>query len=89
MENKHTVYMLSCSDGTIYTGYTNDLTRRVQMHNEGKGAKYTRGRGPVQAVYVSHFDHKGDALREEHRIKRLTKQQKLALIAVYKEGLNS
>ncbi len=53
MENKeHFFYVLSCKDGSLYAGYTNDLERRVRLHNEGKGAKYTRGRGPVKAYFL-------------------------------------
>ena len=49
--NEHYFYVVSCKDGSLYAGYTNDLKRRIKLHNEGKGAKYTRGRGPVRLVY--------------------------------------
>ncbi len=74
------VYILRCNDGTLYTGSTNDMDRRVCAHNEGKGAKYTRGRGPVTVVYRECCPDKSAALRREAAIKRLTRTQKLALI---------
>ena len=76
----HFVYILRCADGTLYTGWTNDLAKRLQAHNVGRGAKYTRGRGPVQLVYQHSYDTKEEALREEIRIKKLTRLQKEALI---------
>ena len=76
----HFVYILRCADGTLYTGWTNDLAKRLQVHNEGRGAKYTRGRGPVTLVYQHSYDTKEEALREEIRIKKLTRRQKEALI---------
>ena len=71
------VYILRCSDDTFYTGITNDLQKRIATHNKGKGAKYTRGRGPV--VLVKSFDvfSKGEALKLEHHIKGLSKNDKL------------
>lgn len=75
------VYMLRCADGTLYTGYTDDPERRARVHNAGKGAKYTRSRLPVELVYREVFGDKSAALRREREIKRLTRAQKLALIA--------
>lgn len=75
------VYMLRCADGTLYTGYTDDPERRARVHNAGKGAKYTRSRLPVELVYREVFGDKSAALRREWEIKRLTRAQKLALIA--------
>lgn len=75
------VYILACSDGTLYTGYTDNPERRVRVHNAGKGAKYTRSRRPVELVYREAFGDKSAALRREREIKRLTRAQKLALIA--------
>ena len=75
------VYMLRCADGTLYTGYTDDPERRARVHNAGKGAKYTRSRLPVELVYREAFGDKSAALRREREIKRLTRAQKLALIA--------
>ena len=74
------VYLLRCADGTLYTGFTNDLARRLAVHNAGKGAKYTRGRRPVELVYWESFSNKSSALRREYAIKRLPRGQKLALI---------
>jgi putative endonuclease len=74
------VYILECSDGTYYTGYTTDVERRIRTHNKGKGAKYTRGRLPVKLVYSESLDSKSLALRREWYIKRLSRQQKINLI---------
>ncbi|MFC2948812.1 GIY-YIG nuclease family protein [Virgibacillus sediminis] len=79
-EIEHTVYMLKCKDNSLYTGYTNNLKNRLRMHEEGKGAKYTKGRGPFQVVYTDTFTAKEAALREEYRIKQLTRKEKLKLI---------
>jgi putative endonuclease len=72
--------MLRCGDGTLYVGITNDLSRRLAMHEAGRGAKYTRGRGPFRVVRREHFDEKGDALRRELALKRLSRAAKLRLI---------
>ena len=74
------VYLLRCADGTLYTGFTNDLARRLAAHNAGRGAKYTRGRRPVELVYWESFSNKSSALRREYAIKQLTRRQKLTLI---------
>ncbi len=74
------VYILLCSDGTLYTGWTNDLEKRLEAHNSGKGARYTRGRRPVVLVYTEDFEEKGAALRREAAIKKLSRKEKLALI---------
>ena len=74
------IYLLECHDGTLYTGSTNHLQRRLATHQAGKGAKYTRSRLPVRLVYWEQLPSKGDALRRERQIKGLTRQQKLALI---------
>ena len=79
-------YMVECSDGTLYTGYTNDLEKRVQAHNSGKGAKYTRSRLPVRLVYFEEFETKEKAQSREWHIKRLTRAKKLELIAKAKEN---
>ncbi len=80
MANNHYVYMLQCRDHTLYTGYTVDVERRMRMHEAGKGAKYTRGRGPFQLVYVERFKTKSEALKREYEIKTFTRQEKLRLI---------
>lgn len=74
------VYLLRCADGTLYTGFTNDLARRLVAHNAGRGAKYTRGRRPVELVYWESFSNKSSALRRECAIKRLSRAEKLSLI---------
>ena len=77
---QHYVYILECADGTLYTGYTTEPERRLTEHNEGSGAKYTRGRLPVKMVYTAAFETRSEATKEEARIKQLTRAQKLALI---------
>ena len=73
-------YILECADGTLYTGWTNDLDKRLQAHNSGKGAKYTRSRLPVKMVYAESHADKRDAMRREHEIKQLARNEKLTLI---------
>lgn len=75
-----TVYILRCGDGTLYTGCTNDLPRRLEAHRSGRGAKYTRSRPPVELVYREAAADKSAALRREIAIKRLDRRGKLALI---------
>ena len=77
----HYVYVLRCADDTLYTGYTTDVARRVAEHDAGEGAKYTRGRTPVELVHVESFDSKSAAMSREHRIKQLSRGQKEELIA--------
>lgn len=73
-------YILRCADGTLYTGWTNDLDKRLAAHNAGTAAKYTRPRRPVTLVYQEAFPTKEEAMRREWQIKRLTRAEKLALI---------
>lgn len=75
-----TVYILRCGDGTLYTGCTNDLPRRLKAHQSGKGAKYTRSRPPVSLAYQEAAEDKSAALRREIALKRLTRREKLELI---------
>ena len=82
---KNVTYILKCNDNSLYTGWTNDITHRLKMHNEGKGAKYTRGRGPVELVYLEEFDTKQEAMSREAKIKRLTRKEKLLLIETYQQ----
>ena len=78
---KNYIYILECSDKTLYTGYTNDLEKRVKAHNEGKGAKYTKSRLPVKLVYSEAFDDKKEAMSREWYIKhKLTREEKINLI---------
>ena len=76
----HYTYMLKCKDGTFYTGYTNDLEKRVKVHNEGKGAKYTKGRRPVELVYYEVYEDKVTAMRREWEIKQMSRGEKIKLI---------
>lgn len=72
----HYFYVLSCKDGSFYAGYTNNVERRIRAHNEGKGAKYTRGRGPVKLMYTKAYEHKSDALRAEYQFKKWPRKKK-------------
>ena len=74
------VYILRCSDDSLYTGWTNNLEKRVKAHSNGKGAKYTKARLPVELVYFEEFEDKIEAMRREYAIKKLTRKEKLLLI---------
>ena len=76
-----TVYILRCADGTLYTGISNDLERRIAEHEAGHGAKYTKGRGPFQLVYQESCEGRGLASKRENEIKSLDRQAKLAFVA--------
>lgn len=76
----HFVYIVRCSDNSLYTGYTNNIEARINKHNAGKGAKYTKTRRPVVLVYQEMYDTKSEALRREYEIKTFTRQRKLKLI---------
>lgn len=73
-------YIVKCSDETLYTGWTNNLKKRLEAHNSGKGAKYTKNRRPVKLVYFEEYDTKQEAMKREYAIKQLSRQKKLALI---------
>lgn len=73
-------YILKCKDDSLYTGWTVDICQRLKKHNSGKGAKYTRGRTPVELMYLESFSNKVDAQKREYKIKRLTRRQKIDLI---------
>lgn len=81
-------YILRCADGTLYTGWTSDLERRVREHNAGRGAKYTRPRRPVELAYWEKHDDKRAAQRREWEIKQLSRAEKLRLCAQIKESGN-
>ena len=81
MEGKWYVYILQCSDNTLYTGITNNLDRRLKAHNAGTASKYTRVRRPVEMVYREEVETKGDALRRELQIKAMTRKDKQALVS--------
>lgn len=73
-------YIVKCSDGSLYTGWTNNLEKRVKAHNDGNGAKYTKTRRPVELVYYEQFATKEEAMSREYHIKQLTRTQKIKLI---------
>ena len=79
-DDDHYVYVVECADGSLYTGYTTDVERRVAEHNAGEGAKYTRGRTPVEAVYVEAFGTRSAAMAREYEIKQLSRAAKDRLI---------
>lgn len=74
------VYIVKCKDNSFYTGWTTDLQKRIEKHNQGTGAKYTRSRRPVELIYFETFDNKHDALKREYQIKQLSRKQKEELI---------
>lgn len=73
-------YILKCRDGTYYTGWTNNLDQRIKTHNQGKGAKYTRARRPVELAYYEVFSTKEEAMRREAQIKRMARKEKEKLV---------
>ncbi len=81
MEKNFFVYILQTEDNKLYCGYTDDVNKRFEMHKNGTGAKYTRAHKPVKIVYNKKFSTKSDAMKEEYRIKRLSRAKKLELIA--------
>ncbi|QPV61832.1 GIY-YIG nuclease family protein [Halosimplex litoreum] len=81
IDSDHFVYLLRCADDTFYTGYTTDVERRVREHDEGTGAKYTRGRTPVELVHVEGFDSKSAAMSREYEIKDGSRAAKERLVA--------
>ena len=81
MENTWHLYILRCRDGSLYTGITTDVEKRLEAHRSGRGAKYTRGRGPLELVYREECGTHSVALKREIEIKRLTREQKQALIS--------
>ena len=88
---KNYVYIIKCADGTLYTGWTNNLDERILAHNSGTGAKYTRGRLPVKLIYSESFSDKSSAMKRECEIKKMTKAKKEDLIcprSLSKKGYN-
>lgn len=79
MENSWKLYILRCGDGTLYTGITTDVEKRLEAHRSGKGAKYTRGRGPLELVYREECGHHSAALKRELEIKAMPREEKLKL----------
>jgi len=80
-------YILECKDGTYYTGWTNNLDKRLKDHNEGKGAKYTKPRLPVSLIYYEKFQTKEEAMRREYAIKRMSRSEKSKLVCEYRERI--
>ena len=78
-------YILKCNDETLYTGWTNNLDKRLKDHNDGKGAKYTKARRPVELVYYEEFKSKEEAMKREYAIKQLSRKQKEQLLLVEKQ----
>ncbi|MDY6775852.1 MAG: GIY-YIG nuclease family protein [Halobacteria archaeon] len=76
----HYVYVVECSDGSLYTGYTTDTDRRLEEHNSGDGAKYTRGRTPVELVHEEEYGSRSEAMRREHEIKQMSRDEKIDLL---------
>ena len=79
--DKNYTHIVECSDHTLYTGWTNDLEKRIEAHNTGKGAKYTKTRRPVRLVYFETFATKEEAMSREYHIKRMSRQEKIKLIS--------
>ncbi|RSK25469.1 GIY-YIG nuclease family protein [Bacillus sp. HMF5848] len=79
--NNHYFYVLECDDNSYYAGYTNDIEKRIQVHNEGKGAKYTRARRPVNLIFYETFASKSEAMQAEYKFKQLTRLQKEQYVA--------
>ncbi|MDQ0430907.1 putative endonuclease [Planomicrobium stackebrandtii] len=84
--SEHYFYVLECADQSYYAGYTNDLASRLAAHNAGKGAKYTRAKGPSKLIYHECYDTKPAAMKAEYAFKQLTKAQKIRYIAEGKEN---
>ena len=85
-QNQHQgnyTYIVKCSDETLYTGWTNNLKKRLEAHNSGKGAKYTKNRRPVELVYFEEYDTNQEAMKREYAIKQLSRQNNLALIRIH------
>src|SRR5579859_3852633 len=80
MEKEHCVYIVRCVDGTLYTGYTTDIERRIAAHNAGKGARYTRSRRPVELAARWTFASKQEAMQAEYALKGLSRAEKVRLI---------
>ena len=83
------VYIIQCADKTLYTGITNNLTKRLEMHELGKAAKYTKGRGPFRLVYQESYENRSLSTKREAEIKKFTKQNKYKLVESYKSGLEN
>ena len=78
---------MECKDGTYYTGWTNNLDKRLKDHNDGKGAKYTKARLPVSLIYYEEYETKEEAMRREYAIKQMTRSEKSKLISEYRKRI--
>ena len=78
--------MVRCRDGSLYTGWTNDLEKRIQAHNQGMGAKYTKTRRPVELVYYEEYESKIQAMKREYEIKQLPKKKKEEMVSNFSES---
>jgi len=85
--SKYWVYIVQCKDGTYYTGYTNDLERRISQHSSGNGAKFLKRKAPIRLAYAKEYKYFKNALRAERKIKKLTRNQKERLIRNYSETI--
>lgn len=74
------IYIVECKDGSLYTGWTTDINKRIKEHNKGKGAKYTRGRRPIVLKYFEQFNTKEEAMKREYQIKKMNRRDKLKLL---------
>lgn len=74
------IYIVECKDGSLYTGWTTDINKRINEHNKGKGAKYTRGRRPIVLKYFEQFNTKEEAMKREYQIKKMNRRDKLKLL---------
>lgn len=81
------VYMVECADGTLYTGWTTDVARRVKVHNAGRGGRYTRQRRPVRLVFAEAQPDRATAMRREHRLKQMDTRRKRSLISSYERAM--
>lgn len=84
-KHEHFFYVLECKDGSYYAGYTNNVEKRVRLHNEGKGAKYTRARKPVHCIYVEGFETKREAMQAEYQFKQLKREAKERYMSMRRE----
>ncbi|ALC83253.1 MULTISPECIES: GIY-YIG nuclease family protein [Bacillus] len=88
MENNHFFYVLLCGDGSFYAGYTNDLDKRLKVHNKGKGAKYTRARLPVSLVHSEAYPTKQEAMQMEYHFKTLSRKKKERYLEARREAVS-
>ncbi|MBU4343358.1 MAG: GIY-YIG nuclease family protein [Candidatus Omnitrophica bacterium] len=85
-KNQYYVYIVECTNGTYYTGYTNNLENRIKEHNKGHGSKYLRGKGPIKLVWCKEYGYYKRAVSKEREIKKLTHKQKQELVGIYERA---